>query len=238
MIVYIKQGQVEVPQLPVATDYKDAILVRTEIIQAENEEVIRRGKKKVNLMESISNFKTGLKKVQYQKDKLDLEIKDFEERAKDVQLYRVTKQTQEIIANKHQKKDEEDKKRLETQIKQLEENAQKRLTTINQTRQKLKQEIKEKHLENDQLESKARQLQNNVEQRKEIMNLKSKTSNDGAVDPAKNFKEIAYKRKLLDHARQQAEEMEFLRDELDRLRARTFPSFAHLHNKPDYVDEN
>lgn len=26
-IIYIKQGWVEVPQLPVATDYKDAILV-------------------------------------------------------------------------------------------------------------------------------------------------------------------------------------------------------------------
>jgi len=40
-----------------------------------------------------------------------------------VQLYRVTKQTQEIIQGKNLKKDEEDKKRLENQIKQLEENA-------------------------------------------------------------------------------------------------------------------
>jgi hypothetical protein len=32
VIVYLKQGQVEVPQLPVATDYKDAILIqRSEI---------------------------------------------------------------------------------------------------------------------------------------------------------------------------------------------------------------
>jgi hypothetical protein len=27
VMVFLKQGQVEVPQLPVATDYKDAILV-------------------------------------------------------------------------------------------------------------------------------------------------------------------------------------------------------------------
>ena len=33
------------------------------------------------------------------------------------------------------------------------------------------------------------------------------------------------------------EEIEFLRDELDRLRAKTFPSFAHLHNKQEYPDE-
>jgi len=45
--------------------------------------------------------------------RLKLEITDYTERAKDVQLYRVTKQTQEIIQGKHIKKDEEDKKRLE-----------------------------------------------------------------------------------------------------------------------------
>jgi len=52
---------------------------------------------KIKLMNDISMFKVNLKKVSYQKKRLDLEIKDFEERAKDVQLYRVTKQTQEII---------------------------------------------------------------------------------------------------------------------------------------------
>jgi hypothetical protein len=52
-------------------------------------------------MNAISDFKTGLKRVLFSKKRLDLEILDFEERAKDVQLYRVTKQTQEIIQGKH-----------------------------------------------------------------------------------------------------------------------------------------
>jgi hypothetical protein len=123
VIVYLKQGQIEVPQLPVATDYKDAILIQKSIIDEVNSEIIRKGRNKIDLMEKIAKFKVDLKKVSIQKERLDLEIVDFEERAKDVQLYRVTKQTQEIIQGKHQKKDEEDKKRLENQIKQLEENA-------------------------------------------------------------------------------------------------------------------
>lgn len=158
-MVYIKQGQVEVPQLPVATDYKDAILINRSVIEEENREIMKRGDAKVKKLESISEFKTGLKKVRYQKKKLDLEIQDFEERAKDVQLYRVTKQTQEIIQGKHQKKDEEDKKRLENQIRQLDENAQKRIKTINETKKKLRKEILDKIKENEQLETKARQLQ-------------------------------------------------------------------------------
>jgi hypothetical protein len=110
----------------------------------------------VEKMEKISEFKTFLRKVHYQKKKLDLEILDFEERAKDVQMYRVTKQTQEIIQGKHQKKDEEDKKRLENQIRQLDENVQKRIKTINETKKKLRKEIQDKLRENEQLETKAR----------------------------------------------------------------------------------
>jgi len=100
-------------------------------------------------MNRISKFKTDLERVKFVKKRLDLEIKDFEERAKDVQLYGVTKQTQEIIQGKHQKKDEEDKKRLENQIKQLEENVMKRIRTINETKQKLKHDIREKRMESE-----------------------------------------------------------------------------------------
>jgi len=82
--VYLKQGQIEVPQLPVATDYKDGILIAKDLVDYENKEIVRKGELKIKLMEDISNFKVNLKKVKYQKQRLDLEIKDFEERAKDV----------------------------------------------------------------------------------------------------------------------------------------------------------
>ena len=84
VIVYLKQGWVEVPQLPVATDYKDAILVSEDVIEMENHEIKNKGDKKVKLMNKISKFKTDLKRVRYVKKRLDLEITDFEERAKDV----------------------------------------------------------------------------------------------------------------------------------------------------------
>jgi len=66
---------------------------------------------------------------------------------------------------------------------------------------KLKKEIREKRMESDQLEARARQLQSNVDQRKQIMSLKSNTMTDGDADPSKKIKEIAHKRKLLDIAK-------------------------------------
>jgi prefoldin subunit 5 len=45
----------------------------------------------------------------------------------------------------------------------LEENANKRIKTINENKMKLKKEIREKKMESEQLEAKARILQNNVD---------------------------------------------------------------------------
>ena len=43
VVIYMKQGQVEVPQLPVATDYKDAILVNIDVINTENNGIRSKG---------------------------------------------------------------------------------------------------------------------------------------------------------------------------------------------------
>ena len=47
---------------------------------------------------------------------------------------------------------------MENQIRQLDENVQKRIKTINETKKKLRKEIQDKLRENEQLETKARQL--------------------------------------------------------------------------------
>lgn len=224
------------PQEPVATDYKDAILILKNDINQQNTYIKNKGDAKVQNMTAILKNKQELKKVMYENKRLKFQITDFEERAKDVQLYRVTKQTQEIIQGKHVKKEEDDKTRLDKQIKQLKANCDKRVEDIKKMESKLKKEIKDKITENEQLEAKARQLKHNVEQRMQIEGLKSNTSNTGDSDPFKKAKDIANQRKLLDVIKQQEEEIHFLKDELDRLRARTFPSFAHLQNKLDHPD--
>lgn len=114
VIIYLKQGQVEVPQLPVATDYKDAILILKQTINQQNQYIKYRGDSKVTNMTNIMKHRTQLKRVHLENKRLKFQIIDFTERAMDVQLYRVTKQTQEIIQGKHVKKEEDDKKRLDT----------------------------------------------------------------------------------------------------------------------------
>jgi len=126
-----------VPQLPVATDYKDAILINVDVVKGENRDILHKGGIKVDKMEQILFNKTQLKRIKYEVKKLTLQIEDCKERALDVQLYRVTKKTQEIIQGKYQKKDENDKKRLEDQIRQLEQNSNNRIKTYAAQKKKL-----------------------------------------------------------------------------------------------------
>merc|ERR1711990_1016991 len=107
-------------------------------------------------------------------------------------------------------------------------NSTNRLKTFAAQKKKLMQEIKDKQRENSELESKARDLRMEVDQRQQIIDLKSATNNDTASDPKKRIMAIANQRKMIDGIKQQEEEIMFLKDELDRLRARTFPSFAHI----------
>ena len=67
---------------------------------------------------------------------------------------------------------------------------------------------------------------------------------DGVADPnaagRARMKAIVTRRKLLDLARAQTDEIEFLRQELDRLRQKTFPSFATRRNpnvNPDDAEQ-
>ena len=72
IVVYMKQGQVEVPQLPVATDYKDAILVNIDVINTENNGIRNKGNQKVHNMELILKDNTKLKQIKYEVKRLTL----------------------------------------------------------------------------------------------------------------------------------------------------------------------
>jgi hypothetical protein len=48
----------------------------------------------------------------------------------------------------------------------------------------------------------------------------------------------ATKRKLVDMVKQQTEDISMLKEELNRIRERTFPSFARIHARVDYPDQD
>jgi hypothetical protein len=120
--------------------------------------------------------------------------------------------------------------KAEAQLEYMRKAHAAKLSKIKSSNQKLMRQVKEKQEENARLKDQMNELRANVDVRDNIR--RSRHEGHGAdADPAKRaksrMKTIVMRRKLIDLARAQTDEIEFLRQELDRLRQRTFPSFAH-----------
>lgn len=102
----------------------------------------------------------------------------------------------------------------------------------------LQRQLADREEESSLLETKVRDLRTEVAVRK---NLKGSSEESRGInlDNTANtadlkMKKIIARRHLLDSARAQAEEADFLRQELDKLRQRTFPSFVKATKQRNY----
>ena len=101
----VKQGQVEVEQAAVVTDYSDALVVERSLIEMHNTAIERRGSDKISVLHEIKDFRKGIHGLQWDNQRLDLEEEDLLQRTKDLQLLRVTKGLQSLIKGGDSSKD-------------------------------------------------------------------------------------------------------------------------------------
>jgi len=259
----LKQGQVEVPQPAVVTDYSDAVVIDKEVVQSRNRRILHLGKEKVGTLDTTKEFRKKLNLIHWEHKMLSSQTVDLEERTKDVHMLRVTKGLQSLLKGGEEGKNKADADLLERKIQHLE-------TTTQQKEQSLKKQYamsshatKLRKMENNMLEKKLRELQQNVIQREHIRRLRAPQGgggqavgggqkprviggggrieeNEGAVRmAATNFREVKTRQTLMDAAKKHTEEIDMLRKELDRLRQKTFPSFVQLHEdrpaNPDHA---
>ena len=82
--------------------------------------------------------------------------------------------------------------------------------------------------ENTKLERKILELRRQVEERETVRQSRKESQGmqgDPAASAMLKMKKVVARRQLVDTARAQAEEIDFLRQELDKFRQKTFPSF-------------
>eukprot|EP00899_Mesostigma_viride_P000674 jgi/Mesvir1/10607/Mv08936-RA.1 len=95
--IRIKQAHVEVP-LPGATDVPDdGVLLRLSVVMDANDVIHKHGAQKLELMGAIKDFKKGIYECEWLNKKLAMDEKDAQERFRELQLLRVTKNLQTII---------------------------------------------------------------------------------------------------------------------------------------------
>lgn len=259
LLLKMKQAIVEVPQQPVVTDYSDAILIHREVVEDKNKEIRKNGEEKVKILKDIADIKGSLAKVQWREELLKLETADFKASEGDLKMLRIDKRLQNILAGRGLDENQQMAERILNQINHLNDNTEKRVKQIAEKEQALIKTISDLTRDNEVLENEVYEMELQEKQREDLIKLKSnlgekkddkakltsaemktkmKSIKIQAKDsPSDKFLQIALRREMMDMIEQYREEIEFLNDELDRLRAKTFPSFAHLQAHVDFPDE-
>ncbi len=96
---------------------------------------------------------------------------------------------------------------------------------------KLQMQTKELQRENTELDEDVAQLESAVSERVKLYTMHAhRDAGSGPKEQRNRMRDVQAYRRLIDLARAQTNEIEAMREELVRLRARTFPSFAQLQD--------
>jgi len=181
--------------------------------------------------------------------KINLEKHEIELKLRYLKLTRVTKKIQEVVTGREDLDPSHFLNIYDQKKKNLDENKKKREAIMDKKIYELRSEIDKKKKENLEFNIKLKKLRENVNLKEQIIMLDSEDKDQEEVQDVKdvnnknnkkkykNFLEIARVTKLKNLVQQYYEEIEYLRTELDKLRARTFPSFLQKPDQILYPDE-
>ena len=237
-----KHGQDEIEQKSTSTDYSSGILLPLSIINDTNKGIKSLGEDKVKVLEKTLNFRKKINFMKWEHEFLDLKVKDMDAHYTDLQLLRVNKQLKQIISGAKTESDRTKMERAEMRISKLHSTHQSKVKKMEGEQRGIARAIKDRVKENSKLDEQLKDLESNVGVRESIFKSRMEASGGSSDASSRKMKRVTVRRKLVDLARAQTDEIEFLRQELDRLRQKTFPSFAdaardRYKEMPDEVQE-
>jgi hypothetical protein len=97
IIVSLRQGQDEIDKDEIVTDYSDAILIPISVLAKFNSRIKELGRDKIGVLSKIKTFRRKINMVDWEARHLSLKSKHFEEYYTDLQLFRVTRELQQIL---------------------------------------------------------------------------------------------------------------------------------------------
>ncbi|KND03537.1 uncharacterized protein SPPG_01017 [Spizellomyces punctatus DAOM BR117] len=236
VLVGLKQGQVEVPQAPVVTDYSDAVLVHRSVVERLNEAIVALGQTKVAALREMKEYRRGIHALEWETKMLDFQAESLTLRTRDIQLLRVTKSMQEFIRGGDDKKHLHEIAALEKRAEHSIKAHHHKLSEMKAAIERLERKVREKKGENKRLDMKVDSLGQDVRDRKMIAGVvdEEKADEGGKISAQIRSKpkgrknalgSIYARRRLIDLAKSQAQDIAILREEVERLRLRTYPAF-------------
>ena len=97
VLVCLKQGQDEVDKDAVVTEYGEAVLVPTTVVDKYNVRIKELGREKVGVLSRIKKYRRKINLTEWNSQHLMMETQHMEEYFTDLQLLRVTRELQQVI---------------------------------------------------------------------------------------------------------------------------------------------
>ena len=204
LLVRLKQGQDEVEQEAVVTDYSDAVLIPVGIVHGVNNEIRRLGAEQTKVLIKIKHFRKSINYMDWENQYMQEQAHDLEEYYTDLQLLHVTKNLQSIMKGDPGKREREHTMKVESRIKMMGVVHDENCAKFKHANAKLAHQVRDRDEENDRLKQQLKELEGSVIIRESI--LKSHVENHGgelnpAQQAANSMKRIILRRRLIDLVR-------------------------------------
>jgi hypothetical protein len=223
LVIALRQGQDEVDHDAVATDYSQSKLIPAAVTQSYNTCINILGNEKIDVLTKTKQFRRKMNLISWEAVHLGLEAHHLEELYTDAQLLKVTRDLQRVI------REGSDPEQVKARLDRIGHRKQylnvafdKKFDKASGKNSDLKRTLQDRIDENGRLEVQIETLLKDVTIRRDVRQARG--IDDAAHD--KKMKRLINRRYLVDQVRMQAEQIDFLKDELDKLRQKTYPSFV------------
>jgi WD40 repeat protein len=231
-VVCLKKGNDEIDKDAVVSEYADGIMLPCSVIEKFNSRIREHGKEKISVLTRIKQFRRKINIIDWNAKHLSMQSHHYEEYFTDLQLLRVTRDLQQVIRDGSD--ESQTKQRLEKIAQRkdfLAKNNEVKIQKLRKFNEGMRKNLKDKESEVDTLHESISTLKTDLAQRQSVQQSRNDargSSGDAGATATLKMKKVVQRRQLVDTARAQAEEIDYLRQELDKMRQRTFPSFAKL----------
>jgi hypothetical protein len=208
----------------------------SDVVNRFNSKIKSVGNEKIHVLTKIKEFRRKINLIDWEVEHLKLEAHHYEEYFTDLQLLRVTRELQSVIregSNAEQAKQRMDKINARKDL--VGKNYELKISQIKSKNQELAQLLHERSNELKKFDNDIHDLTIQVLERKKVKQSRDDArgkSGDVAGLAAKKMHKIIARRQLVDTAKSQAEEIDLLRQELDKIHQKTFPSFVRKKFPP------
>ncbi|XP_063433248.1 cilia- and flagella-associated protein 43-like isoform X5 [Mytilus trossulus] len=226
----LKQGQVETDTSTFIADYKNSALIHRSVVEELNTNIKKLGEDKISSMVESKDFRKGIIQLEWEHKKMLMEMEDFQNKMKDIQFMKVTREIQLFLNNvaEYEAKKADEINKLEQTIMTQLKHHDKKLAYQKKILREHNRTIKAKDADNTNIDSDLMERNVTVNERKLIDEVNADRRSDAGKD--KRYMEIVQRRKLVDLAKAQAQEVAVLRAEVERLRMRTFPALVQVEH--------